>query len=44
MLERIIDFYNTQRPHMSIGMQMPEVSHTQSGAQRRCWKNGWAIA
>jgi len=44
VLERIIDFYNTQRPHMSIGMQTPTVAHTQTGAQRRCWKNGWSVA
>lgn len=44
VLERIIDFYNTQRPHMSIGMQTPAVAHTQTGAQRRCWKNGWSVA
>ena len=37
-LERIIGFYNTERPHMSIGMQTPEVAHTQSGIQRRCCK------
>ena len=43
VLERIIGFYNTQRPHMSIGMQTPEEAHKQSGAQRRCWKNGWAV-
>lgn len=38
-LERIIGFYNTERPHVSIGMQTPEVAYTQSGTQRRCWKN-----
>jgi hypothetical protein len=24
---------------MSIGMQTPEVVHTQVGEQKRCWKN-----
>ena len=38
-LARIIDFYNTQRPHMSIGWQTPESVHAQSGEQRRCWRN-----
>ena len=36
---RIIDFYNTQRPHMSIGWQTPERAHNQCGEQQRCWKN-----
>ena len=40
---RIIDFYNTQRPHMSIGMQTPETVHQQTGEQRRCWKNSYAM-
>lgn len=39
ILERIINFYNKERPHMSIGMQTPEVAHTQMGEQRKCWKN-----
>lgn len=43
ILDRIIDFYNTQRPHMSIGMQPPEAVHMQTGEQRRCWKNRWAM-
>lgn len=38
-LSRIIDFYNTQRPHMSIGWQTPEQAHNQYGEQQRCWKN-----
>ena len=38
-LARIIDFYNTQRPHMSIGWQTPEQAHSQCGEQQRCWKN-----
>ena len=39
VLERIINFYNNERPHMSIGMQTPEMAHTQLGEQRKCWKN-----
>lgn len=41
MIERIILFYNTERPHMSIGMQTPEIAHTQNGPQKKCWKNPW---
>lgn len=40
-LNRIIDFYNTQRPHRSIGMKTPETVHRQSGPQKRCWRNPW---
>ncbi len=38
---RIILFYNSERPHMSIGMQTPEVVHLQSGPQKKCWRNPW---
>lgn len=41
VLERIIRFYNNERPHMSIGMQTPESVHQQEGIQRRCWKNSY---
>lgn len=40
-LERIILFYNTERPHMSIGNKTPEVVHNQQGPQKRCWCNPW---
>lgn len=40
-LERIILFYNTERPHRSIGMQTPEVEHLQEGPLKRCWRNPW---
>ena len=40
-LERIVLFYNTERPHMSIGNQTPEQAHNQSGLQKRCWRNPW---
>ena len=43
ILDRIIDFYNTQRPHRDHGMQTPEAVHMQTGEQRRCWKNSWAM-
>ena len=36
ILNRIIDFYNTQRPHM-------KTVHQQTGEQRRCWKNSYAM-
>ena len=35
ILDRIIDFYNTQGQHMSIAMQPPEPVHKQTGEQRR---------
>ena len=38
-LARIIDFYNIQRPHMSIWWQTPQQAHSQYGEQQRCWKN-----
>ncbi len=41
ILRRIILFYNTERPHMSIGNQTPETVHQQSGPQKRCWRNPW---
>ena len=40
-IRRIIDFYNDERPHMSIGYQTPSEAHQQSGKQKRCWKNPW---
>lgn len=40
-LSRIIPFYNTERPHMSIEMKTPETVHNQSGPQKRCWRNPW---
>lgn len=40
-LSRIMDFYNDERPHMSIGYKTPSEVHCQSGLQKRCWKNPW---
>ena len=33
-----ICFYNTRRPHYSIGMQTPNSAHKQTGEQKRMWK------
>lgn len=38
VIGRYISFYNTRRPHMSIGMLTPEVVHQQTGEQKRMWK------
>ncbi len=40
-LTRIIQFYNNERPHRSIGMQTPQTAHSQCGPQKRCWRNSW---
>ena len=36
---RFILFYNSRRPHMSIGNQTPDVAHGQTGEQKKMWKN-----
>ena len=38
VIGRYISFYNTRRPHMSIGMLTPEAAHQQTGEQKRMWK------
>ena len=37
--ERFILFYNSKRPHYSIGLQTPNVAHEQTGVQKKMWKN-----
>lgn len=37
-LSSFILYYNSKRPHMSLGMQTPEQVHLQSGQQKRLWK------
>ena len=43
VLGRIINFYNNDRPHMSIGWQTPVQAHRQSGPQKKCWKPSYAM-
>lgn len=38
-IERFINFYNSKRPHMSIGNQTPNDAHEQKGEQKKMWKN-----
>ena len=37
-MESFITFYNSRRPHMSIGNQTPDSVHHQQGEQARVWK------
>jgi transposase InsO family protein len=37
-IKRFVHFYNSQRPHYSIGMQTPDAAHRQTGEQKRMWK------
>ncbi|MBR4778357.1 MAG: IS3 family transposase, partial [Bacteroidaceae bacterium] len=38
-VRRFILFYNSRRPHMSIGNQTPDVAHGQTGVQKKMWKD-----
>ena len=38
-IERFIQFYNSRRPHYSIGLQTPNVVHEQTGEQKKMWKS-----
>lgn len=38
-IDRIIEIYNTQRPHSSIDMMKPEEAHQGEGDLKRQWKN-----
>ena len=37
-IERFILFYNSKRPHYSIGLQTPDDAHEQTGEQKKMWK------
>ena len=36
---RIIEIYNTQRPHSSLDMMKPEEAHKLEGDLKKHWKN-----
>lgn len=40
-IRRIIEIYNTQRPHSSLEMLTPEQAHIHTGELKRHWKNYW---
>lgn len=42
IVKRIINFYNNERPHMSIDWQTPAIAHEQVGLQKRCWRSPYA--
>ena len=37
-IERFILFYNSKRPHYSIGLQTPNIAHEQTDEQKKMWK------
>jgi putative transposase len=39
LIQKIIAIYNTERPHGSINMLVPELAHNQTGEIKRNWKN-----
>lgn len=39
IIGRFINFYNSRRPHMSIGYKSPSAAHMEQGGQQRMWKN-----
>lgn len=38
-MKKIINFYNSERPHSSIEMLTPNEAYKMKGALKRCWKN-----
>jgi transposase InsO family protein len=41
---KIIDLYNNQRPHLSIGYMVPEVIHQTGMRTERKWKNYYHVS
>jgi len=42
-VKKVIEIYNTERPHSSIDMLTPAQAHNQSGELKRLWKNYWQV-
>ena len=40
-VNRIINIYNSDRPHCSLDMLTPDQAHCQSGSLKKRWKNYW---
>lgn len=40
-IARIINLYNTRRPHLSVAKLTPEQAHAMTGSIPRCWKSYW---
>tara|TARA_B100000963_G_C22580597_1_gene650653 strand:- start:43 stop:888 length:846 start_codon:yes stop_codon:yes gene_type:complete len=38
-IKRIIDIYNTERPHLSCGMMTPDQAHSSKAVLKQLWKN-----
>jgi len=43
-LKRIVQIYNSCRPHASLDMKTPEYAHSQSGVFKKHWKTYYKIA
>lgn len=37
-MRKVIDIYNTRRPHSSVEMLTPEEAHAKKGPLKRKWK------
>lgn len=40
-VKQVIEIYNTERPHSSLGMLTPAQAHMQTGEMKRLWENYW---
>lgn len=40
-IARIINLYNTRRPHLSVDKLTPDLAHAMTGSINRCWRSYW---